>query len=227
MENFNFKKAKQHLLSEVKVNKPAIGQIRSKDLFIQKNGGNLKAFKFNSVDDVDNELQRIYDDYGYDSKPFSLYGGPGEEFEDIYGINPSLLKDFFKYNSKFIDEIKVNKPGGSRVYVSRINKDIFKIKNFPALSESDKRNIQSKTYRIPFDLRKKENSKFWIIIDKIRDYLQEDIEKFPSITFFGEFLSSDNPYIIKEDPNVFIILQDLEYLGKDEDWDLNQDWKEI
>jgi hypothetical protein len=124
--------------------------------------------------------------------------------------------------SNILKEIEVGMGSSPRIYVSRINKDLFKIENFPILQ--DKRRIATRGF---LSARKKLDPQFWRILDKIRDYSQEDIEQSPDIGFSGEFLSSGNSYIIKEDPGVFTIIQDWEYLGKNEDWDSRQDWEEI
>ena len=105
-----------NILKEIEIGLPPEGKIRSKDIFIQRNGGTLKAYKFNSVNDVDNELQRIYDDYNFNYNDYvsnsdyantvNQYGSPADVFEDIYGINPLLLKDFFKTNINMFQKNK-------------------------------------------------------------------------------------------------------------------------
>jgi len=136
-----------NLLNEIEVGLPPEGKIRSKDLFIQKNGGNLKAFKFNSINDIDSELEKIYDDYNfnYDNyisnsdyiKTINQYGSPEEVFEDIYGINPLLLKDFFKTNT--LNEIEV-RMGGRSILWGRDNNgrftDLIKLNGFKTSQEA-------------------------------------------------------------------------------------------
>jgi len=219
-----------NILKEIEIGLPPEGKIRSKDIFIQKNGGNLKAYKFNSVNGIDIELERIYDDYNfnYDNyisnsdyvKTINQYGNPEDVFEDIYGINPLLLKDFFKTNT--LKEIEVGMGGGPRVYANESRKDLFKIENFPVLQDKERIKVPGFT-----NVKRKVDPQFWKIIDKIQDYSPKNKRPNPDISFSGDFSTPGTSYVMIEDPGVFTVIETLEHLGKDEDWDLSQDWKEI
>ena len=121
-----------------------------------------------------------------------------------------------------LKEIEVGIGGSPRIYVSRINEDLFKIENFPILQ--DKRRIATPGFT---HIKRKTDPQFWEILDKIQEYSPENKSPNHDIGFSGDFLSSGTSYIMIEDPGVFTIIQSREHLDKDEDWDLRQDWEEI
>jgi hypothetical protein len=115
--------------------------------------------------------------------------------------------------SNLIKEIKVNKPGSSRVYIGEPNKELFQIENFPSI-----RNIDG----IPYDHDEKENPEFWRIIYKIEEYLQDS--GINNIKFIGNF-SSPNPiaYIYIDGEGNYTIVDSLKQFY--EGWQTEEDWR--
>jgi hypothetical protein len=120
-----------------------------------------------------------------------------------------------------LSEIKINKPGGSRVYVGEPTGELgvlFKIEDFPSIHNID---------GIPYDYED-ENPKLWEIIEKIQKYLQHfDIN---DIRFTGDFLNGKEAYIYIDNElnyNIVDFLDQFEegYQTK-EDFGV-QNWKKI
>jgi len=67
--------------------------------FIQSNGGTLDALKFQHPEDVENEIEKIRDDFQLggihvDDLDGDIFDDATFKFEEIYGINPITLIQF-------------------------------------------------------------------------------------------------------------------------------------
>lgn len=114
--------------------------------------------------------------------------------------------------SNLIKEIKINKPGGSRIYAGGPDGTIFKIINFPAIP-----NIDSIPYEEP-----EENPKFWEIIEKIQNYSQD--WNIGNIMWKGDFSSPNYKIYIYMKENEGSMDLFFDSLKKIDDY---QNWEEI
>jgi hypothetical protein len=126
--------------------------------------------------------------------------------------------------SNLINEIKINKPGGSRVYVSEPYVELFKVENFPIIYDTE---YLSKD--IHFFLKDKANPEFGQIINKIINYIQGYDD--PTFNFTGNFSSRNEIiYIYIDGEENYTIVDSLNQFGRDyeteEGWGV-ENWKII
>jgi hypothetical protein len=134
--------------------------------------------------------------------------------------------------SNLIKEIKVNKPGSSKVYVGEPIGNLFKVENFPAISNINYNPFERKD--AGYYLKDKTNPRFAEIIKKLINYTQG--QNNPSFTFKGDFSSSNSiVYIFNEGvnrfgENMYYIVNSMEFFAQgyqtEEAWGI-ENWKEI
>jgi len=121
--------------------------------------------------------------------------------------------------SNLLSEIEVRPFGITSIYVGEPHKELFKVENFPAIPNID---------GIPYEERE-EYPKFWEIIEKIQEYLQNwDIQQ---IYFKGDFSSRNLiVYIYIDGESDYTIVDSLNHFGvgytTEEGWEI-QNWEEI
>ena len=136
------------------------------------------------------------------------------------------MKDFNLKIAKqqLLSEIKVNKPGGPRIYVGEPNKEFFKITNFPAIPNKN------------IELNSQNNLEFKEIINKIKNYTNSMANL--KFNFYGDFSKPNKIVYIHTSPDIlpnhfnsnYYIASSLNEFGEDfkteEDFRV-QNWKEI
>jgi hypothetical protein len=132
--------------------------------------------------------------------------------------------NFKKAKQQLLSEIKVNKPGGPRIYVGEPNNEFFKIINFPAIPNKN------------IELNSQNNLEFKEIINKIKNYINGITN--PKFNFYGDFSKPNKVAYIHTSPDIlpnhfnsnYYIASSLNEFGEDfkteEDFRV-QNWKEI